>query len=88
MPKTTASESPAPDDALAALSYEEARDELIAVVARLEAGGASLEESLVLWERGEALANRCQQWLDGARERLSAAQGLDRPADADEEDAR
>lgn len=88
MPKPTVPESPVPDDALAALSYEEARDELIAVVARLEAGGASLEESLVLWERGEALANRCQQWLDGARERLSAAQGLDSPAGADEEDAR
>lgn len=67
-------------DDLTALSYEEARDELVAVVARLEAGGASLEESLALWERGEALAARCQQWLDGARERLSSAQSQDRPA--------
>ena len=57
---------------LASLSYEQARDELVSVVARLETGGATLEESLVLWERGEALAARCQQWLDGARERLAA----------------
>ena len=54
------------------LGYEQARDELVAVVARLEAGAATLEESLALWERGEALATRCQEWLDGARERLSA----------------
>lgn len=57
------------------LSYEAARDELVDVVARLEAGGEPLERSLDLWERGEALAGRCQQWLDGARERLAAAQG-------------
>jgi exodeoxyribonuclease VII small subunit len=60
-------------DGLDALSYEQARDELVEVVRRLEAGGASLEESLALWERGEALATRCQQWLDGARQRLDAA---------------
>ena len=63
----------APDPAIEALSYEQARDELIALVKRLEAGGAGLEESLQLWERGEALADRCQRWLDGARERLEAA---------------
>jgi exodeoxyribonuclease VII small subunit len=60
-------------DDLDALSYEQARDELVDVVRRLEAGGTSLEESLALWERGEALAARCQQWLDGARQRLDAA---------------
>jgi exodeoxyribonuclease VII small subunit len=56
------------------LSYEAARDELVHVVGRLEAGGEPLETSLALWERGEALAARCQEWLDGARERLAAAQ--------------
>ena len=55
------------------LSYEQARDELTEVVARLEAGGTTLEESLALWERGEELAAVCQQWLDGARERLAKA---------------
>jgi exodeoxyribonuclease VII small subunit len=54
-------------------TYEAAREELVEVVRRLESGGATLEESLALWERGEALATRCQQWLDGARERLDAA---------------
>ena len=53
--------------------YEQARDELTEVVRRLEAGGATLEESLELWERGEALATICQEWLDGARARLDAA---------------
>ena len=51
-------------------SYEEAREELIQVVQRLEAGGTTLEESLALWERGEKLATICQEWLDGARKRL------------------
>lgn len=55
------------------LSYEAAREELVGVVGKLEAGGASLEESLALWERGEALAKRCEQWLEGARKRLAAA---------------
>lgn len=56
-----------------ALSYEDAREQLVQVVGRLEAGGASLEESLALWERGEALAKRCEEWLEGARKRLAAA---------------
>jgi exodeoxyribonuclease VII small subunit len=55
------------------LSYEQARTELAGVVERLEAGGSSLEESLALWERGERLADICQRWLDGARERIEAA---------------
>jgi exodeoxyribonuclease VII small subunit len=55
------------------LSYEQARTELATVVERLEQGGTSLEESLALWERGEQLADVCQRWLDGARERIEAA---------------
>jgi exodeoxyribonuclease VII small subunit len=58
---------------IAELGYEEARDALVDVVRRLEAGGVSLEESLALWERGEALATRCEQWLAGARARVEAA---------------
>ncbi|MEU1080093.1 exodeoxyribonuclease VII small subunit [Streptomyces sp. NPDC005908] len=56
-----------------ALGYEQARDELIEVVRRLEAGGTTLEESLALWERGEELAKVCRRRLDGARARLDAA---------------
>jgi len=54
-------------------SYEHARDELAAVVGRLESGGLSLDESLVLWERGEHLAAVCTRFLDGARERVETA---------------
>ncbi len=54
-------------------SYEHARDELAAVVARLESGGLSLDESLTLWERGEHLAAECTRFLDGARERVENA---------------
>lgn len=64
-------ETVTPDQA--SLSYEAARDELIQVVGRLEQGGISLEESLALWERGEALAARCEEWLLGARQRLETA---------------
>lgn len=60
-------------------TYEAAREELIDVVRRLEAGGTSLEESLALWERGERLAGICQEWLDGARERLDAVIDSDSP---------
>jgi exodeoxyribonuclease VII small subunit len=56
-----------------ALSYEQARDKLAAVVKRLEAGGLTLEQSLELWERGERLAAVCGEWLDGARARLATA---------------
>lgn len=66
-----------PDDATdeqqPELSYEQARDELVETVRRLEAGGTSLEESLALWQRGEELAAICQRWLDGAREKLEQA---------------
>jgi exodeoxyribonuclease VII small subunit len=61
------------DDTTGQLSYEDAREELIDVVRRLEAGGTTLEESLALWERGEKLATICQNWLDGARKRLDAS---------------
>ena len=60
-------------DDIAGLSYEQARDELVRVVGELEQGSATLEQSLALWERGEALARRCEEWLLGAKERLDAA---------------
>ena len=55
------------------ISYEAARDELAEVVESLEDGSATLEESLKLWERGEALAKICQEWLDGAKKKLDSA---------------
>ncbi len=67
-----APEAAALDAELAKLSYEEARDELVSVVRRLESGAETLEESLALWERGEALARRCETWLAGAQAKLDA----------------
>jgi exodeoxyribonuclease VII small subunit len=67
--------APVSDEAPA---YEQARDELVEVVRRLETGGITLEESLALWERGERLAAVCEQWLDGARARLDAAVNAER----------
>jgi exodeoxyribonuclease VII small subunit len=64
------------------MTYEQARTELIQTVERLEAGGAGLEESLALWERGEALARRCEAWLDGARTRLEQVQAQTKPVEA------
>lgn len=74
----SASPSNTPDQASAvpdvsSLSYEQARDELVRVVNELEQGSSTLEQSLALWERGEALARRCEEWLLGAKARLDAA---------------
>ena len=74
---------PLPAD-IAELSYEAARDQLVEVVRRLESGQGGLEDSIALWERGEMLARRCQQWLDGARERLDDAVAARRSEDASE----
>ncbi len=57
---------------VADLSYEQARDELVRIVARIEGGAAPLEESMLLWERGEKLAAHCQAKLDQAQSRLDA----------------
>ena len=58
------------------LSYEQARDELAAIVGGLENGQVPLEESMALWRRGEALAAHCSDWLDGAQRQIAAATGL------------
>lgn len=61
---------------IARLSYEEARTELVEVVRQLESGQVPLAETMALWERGEALAAHCRQWLDQAQARLDAAAPL------------
>lgn len=71
------------DNPVETLSFEAARDELVRVVAELEQGSPTLEKSLALWERGEALAARCEEWLLGAKRRLEAT----RPSASDEDDA-
>lgn len=65
------------DAEIGTLSFEQARDELVRVVAELEQGSPTLEQSLALWTRGEALAARCEQWLLGAKQQLDAARSAD-----------
>ncbi|MGV1004102.1 MAG: exodeoxyribonuclease VII small subunit [Candidatus Nanopelagicales bacterium] len=72
-PSTAAPELPGGSaEGLAALSYEGARAALDQVVTLLEGSTVDLETSLALWERGNALADVCQGYLDGARERIAA----------------
>lgn len=75
------------DAAVTSLSYEQARSELTDIVASLEQGNLPLEESLAMWERGEALARRCQAWLDGAYERLNAAREVTNNQASEAEDS-
>ncbi|MDJ0317646.1 MULTISPECIES: exodeoxyribonuclease VII small subunit [Arthrobacter] len=70
-------ETPATPTNIDALSYEQAREQLMNVVNQLEAGSSNLEDSLALWERGESLAKRCEEWLEGAKARLEAARSID-----------
>ena len=49
------------------LTYEQARDELIDVVNRLESGGENLADSMALFSRGEFLAGLCESYLADAR---------------------
>lgn len=53
------------------ITYEQARDELVAIVKKLETGSAPLEETLSMWERGEALAGRCHAILSKAEARMT-----------------
>lgn len=54
-------------------SYEQAREELLAIVQQLESGTVPLSESMDLWEKGEKLAAICAEWLAGARAKVEAA---------------
>ncbi|MBD0323410.1 MAG: exodeoxyribonuclease VII small subunit [Aldersonia sp.] len=78
---------PKPMTDVSELGYEQARDELVEVVRTLEQGGLDLDASLALWERGEALARRCEEHLAGARKRIEAALGGGDDVDAEESDA-
>lgn len=73
-----------PDEvrAISQLGYEECRDELGEVVRLLELGGLDLDASLNLWERGEQLAKRCEEYLAGARQRVADALGSEDPDEA------
>ncbi len=74
------------------ITFEQARNELEAIVRRLEDGETSLDDALKLWERGEQLHELCRAKLDQAEERVAVllarmaetrAAGPQSPADAD-----
>lgn len=58
------------DDALDELSFEEAYAQLEAIVAQLESGDLSLDDSVTLYARGQQLAQRCGILLDTAELRI------------------
>lgn len=58
----------APD--IAALTFEDALRALEDVVRKLESGEVPLDDSISLYERGEALRRHCQARLDAAQARI------------------
>ena len=52
------------------LSFERAIEELELIVKRLEDGKVPLEESVAIYERGEALKRRCEELLHQAEARV------------------
>lgn len=69
---------------VADLSYEQARDELVQLVSRIESGQVPLEEAMLLWERGEQLAAHCQAKLDAAQETLESTTASHTRQDAEQ----
>lgn len=55
---------------IAAMSFEDALRALEDVVRRLESGDVPLDDSITLYERGEALRKHCQARLDAAQARI------------------
>ncbi len=59
------------------MSYEEAFAELEGIVARLESGEQPLEESMTLFERGQALSQRCAALLEQAELKIRTLSGAE-----------
>ncbi len=76
----TQTAAPAVED----LSFEEAMAELEGIVNKLEAGTVDLEDSIELYQRGDALRKHCQSKLDNARAKIEKI----RSADGDSADGR
>ena len=55
---------------IAAMSFEDALRALEDVVRKLESGEVPLDDSITLYERGEALRKHCQARLDAAQARI------------------
>ena len=80
---------PALDAEVAALSYEEAIEELESIIERMEKGETALEDSLREYARGDALVRRCRQVLVQAEQRIETISGqkLDAGASPDDGEA-
>lgn len=59
-------------DPIDGLSFEKAMSELESIVDKLERGEVSLEESIAIYERGEALKKRCDSLLQSAEMKIEA----------------
>ncbi len=57
-------------DSVGALTFEAALKELEGIVARLEQGQVELDDSIALYERGQALKSHCEAKLKAAEGRL------------------
>ena len=77
---------PALDAEVAALSYEEAIEELESIIERMEKGETALEDSLREYARGDALVRRCRQVLDQAEQRIESISGQNLDAGASPDD--
>jgi exodeoxyribonuclease VII small subunit len=53
-----------------ALTFEQAEQELEAIVERLESGRVGLDDAIALWERGEELYRLCRERLDQAQGKI------------------
>lgn len=65
------------DSPIENLSYEDAVRELEAILEKLETAQSSLEETLSLYERGQALAKHCAALLEQAELRIQTLNGND-----------
>ena len=62
--------TPEPQSEIPGLTFEKALAELESIVQRLEQGKVDLEESIAIYERGEALKKHCQGLLERADARI------------------
>ncbi|MBP1473464.1 exodeoxyribonuclease VII small subunit [Frateuria sp. MAH-13] len=75
--------APAPAETPSVADFEHSLDELEQLVARMEGGELSLDESLASFERGIGLYRHCQQALDKAELRVRLLLDPDAPDDAE-----
>ena len=83
MAKTAPKTTPAPSDAAPAADFEHSLDELEQLVAKMEGGELSLDESLASFERGIGLFRHCQQSLQQAELRVRLLLDPDAPEHAE-----